>query len=148
MAKICTDMIELTLYCSNLNLHKASQLAHCFFRNHQHLCPGPEQDVVMTEDAKRDSRAALSKARSVPEWLLLRFPLPDEVMVHHTVHKDSTLPLFQGRLGGGEVFESKTLDVAIQLATISSFCLIERIISEDWNTAQQRKEFLQRELQP
>ena len=61
------------------------------------------------EETKRASRAALSKTRSVPDWLLAKYPLPSDVTVHHTVHKDSTLPLFQGRLSNGEVYEAKTL---------------------------------------
>ena len=64
--------------------------------------------MAIDEETRRASRAALSKTRSVPEWLLKKYPLPSDVQVHHTVHKDSTLPLFQGRLCNGEIYESKT----------------------------------------
>ena len=74
------------------------------------------------DETQRASRAAISKTRAVPEWLLRRFPLPENVHVHHTVHKDSTLPLFQGRLCGGEIYESKTLNLQHRLSCY--MCLV------------------------
>ena len=74
------------------------------------------------EETLRQSRAALSRTQSVPEWLLTKYPLPSDVQVHHTVHKDSTLPLFQGRLGNGEIYESKTFMQHLRHPFCSCMC--------------------------
>ena len=61
------------------------------------------------ENKKSSGRAMLSKAHSVPQWLMSKYVLPGNTIVHHTLHKDSTLPLFQGKLQGNELFEGKIL---------------------------------------
>ena len=58
----------------------------------------------------RDSRKCLSKAEAVPGWLLAKYEPPEWAQIHHTLHRDSTLPLFQGRLANNAVFEGKILD--------------------------------------
>ena len=74
--------------------------------------PGMQEAAKTTDDAetKRLSRAALSKTAAIPEYLTAKYVIPADTIVHHTVHKDSTLPLFQGKLCGGEVFEGKSLE--------------------------------------
>ena len=65
--------------------------------------------MVDAGESARQSRATLSKANSVPEWLLAKYALPPDTVVHHTVHKDATLPLFQGKLCGGQIYDGKSL---------------------------------------
>ena len=62
------------------------------------------------EETMRESRRFLSKSQAVPGWLLEKYPAPEWALIHHTVHKDSTLPLFQARLQNNETFEGKHLD--------------------------------------
>ncbi|CAE7775215.1 unnamed protein product [Symbiodinium sp. CCMP2456] len=62
------------------------------------------------EDADRVSRALLScSTASLPEKLLASMPVPAECAIHQTVHCDSTLPHFQGRLLNNRCFEGKSL---------------------------------------
>ena len=51
----------------------------------------------------------MSKVRDVPEWLVQKYPPPIWGTIHHTVHRDSSLPLFQAKLLGQEFFEGKIL---------------------------------------
>ena len=62
------------------------------------------------EDVLRDSRRFSSKTEAVPRWLLEKYKPPESAQVHHTMHRDSTLPLFQGKLANNAVFENKILD--------------------------------------
>ena len=65
--------------------------------------------AVNQEDMKRESRKCLSKTNQVPEWLLQKYAPPEWALIHHTVHKDNTLPLFQAKIQGGDIFEGKIL---------------------------------------
>ena len=63
------------------------------------------------EDEKktRASRSMLSATTTVPQRLLDKFKIPEGCTVSRTVHRDSTLPLFQGRLPLGKIYEGKIL---------------------------------------
>ena len=64
----------------------------------------------MNESQIRESRALLSSTPSLPIELLRRFPIPEGSAMHQTtIHCDSTLPHFQGRLLGGSFYEGKRL---------------------------------------
>ncbi|CAE7765448.1 unnamed protein product [Symbiodinium sp. CCMP2456] len=66
-----------------------------------------KQLARMTDSQVRESRAMLSSTASLPDELLRRFPVPEGSAMHQTVHCDSTLPHFQGRLLGGAFYEGK-----------------------------------------
>ena len=57
----------------------------------------------------RASRSMLSATTTVPERLLQMFEIPEGCSISRTVHRDSTLPLFQGRLPLGKLYEGKSL---------------------------------------
>ena len=59
--------------------------------------------------AARSSRSLLATTGTVPDYLLAKYEVPAGCYVTRTVHVDSTLPLFQGRLPPGRIYESKTL---------------------------------------
>ena len=73
-------------------------------------------------DEMRAARIALSKAQAIPEWLQSRWPWPADTMVTHTMHRDSYLPHFQGKLAKGEKFEGKPLSSDICLPLLRFFC--------------------------
>ena len=74
-----------------------------------------EETVAATEapsvhgvDSQRESRRLLSTATSIPRELSERWPVPSGFHLHHKVHKDASLPHFQGgRLGPSEKLDSK-----------------------------------------
>ena len=66
-------------------------------------------DTLDPENRKKTSRSMLSSTSTVPEKLLQRFRIPDQCSISRTVHRDSTLPLFQGRLPWGKFYEGKCL---------------------------------------
>ena len=73
------------------------------------------------EDANRASRAMLSNSTaSLPEKLVAEMPIPDGCAMHCTVHCDSTLPHFQGRLLHNQCFEGKWLGLHIILIILRS----------------------------
>ena len=77
------------------------------------------------EDVARQSRSLISSMVAVPEALLSRYPPPANTVIHHTVHKDSTLPHFQGRVLGGQVFEGKCLAKQYSIfKLVSEFCKV------------------------
>ncbi|CAE7411251.1 unnamed protein product [Symbiodinium necroappetens] len=57
----------------------------------------------------RASRALLSNACALPPELVSELPLPEGTAMHMVLHKDRTLPHFQGRLTSGEVWDGKPL---------------------------------------
>ena len=59
------------------------------------------------EMRKTSTRSMLSATSTVPERSLQRFKIPDQCSISRTVHRDSTLPLFQGRLPWGKFYEGK-----------------------------------------
>ena len=87
-------------------------------------------------ETARASRALISNTAAVPAALLERFALPANTVIHHTVHKDSTLPLFQGRVVGGQYFQGKYL--AKQCSVLNpapeiSNCIVETLDFEKHN---------------
>ena len=68
-----------------------------------------KEPAVMNESQIRESRALLSSTASLPSELLRRIPIPEGSAMHQTIHCDSTLPHFQGRLLGGSFYEGKRL---------------------------------------
>ena len=66
-------------------------------------------DSQQTEQIARHSRALLSKATTVPEWLTDRYKIPTDIVVTHVQHKSKLLPHFQARLPGDMKYEGKSL---------------------------------------
>ena len=62
------------------------------------------------EEIQRESRKHLSRTNAIPQWLLEKYAPPEWAHIHHTVHKDSTLPLFQAKLLNNETFAGKIPD--------------------------------------
>ena len=58
-----------------------------------------------TGQQNRASLALPSSTASLPEDLVQLMPIPDGAAMHQTIHCDSTLPHFQGRLLGNCFFE-------------------------------------------
>ena len=67
-------------------------------------------DEEKKEEERRESKRLLWKATVVPEWLLERYTIPDLCSITHTLHKDKSLPHFQGRLPSGRQYNGKTLE--------------------------------------
>ncbi|CAE6965504.1 unnamed protein product [Symbiodinium sp. CCMP2592] len=72
--------------------------------------PAEEETAEAKESRLRASRALLTKSSAVPEFLTSKFPIPAWGLIHHTISKDGSSPLFQAKLGGKEIFEGKSLD--------------------------------------
>ena len=68
--------------------------------------PAPADRPSGEEDR---SRKLLSSCTSLPSWLATMIPFPENVVLVHVVHKDSTLPHFQARLPGQETHNAKRL---------------------------------------
>ena len=64
-----------------------------------------------TEDRpkQRASRTMLSATTSVPQQLLDDFAIPPGCAISRTIHVDTCLPHFQGRLPAGKFHEGKNL---------------------------------------
>ena len=55
------------------------------------------------------SRQLLSSTATVPPWLQAEFPLGNDVILAHVLHKTTTnLPHFQARFNNGAKFDGKT----------------------------------------
>ena len=68
-----------------------------------------ESKPAPASSANRSSRSLLATTATVPDYLLQKYEIPIGCYVTRTVHVDSTLPLFQGRLPPGKIYESKPL---------------------------------------
>ena len=63
---------------------------------------GPPQSISNdVKDGCKASRRLLASAEAIPSSLSTRWTIPEGVMIYHTTHVDSTLPLFQARLQNG-----------------------------------------------
>ncbi|CAE7477642.1 unnamed protein product [Symbiodinium sp. CCMP2592] len=68
---------------------------------------GASRDERGAPPDARASRALLSNTCALPPELVEKLPLPDGTMMHMVIHKDRTLPHFQGKLCNGAIFEGK-----------------------------------------
>ncbi|CAE7426242.1 unnamed protein product [Symbiodinium sp. CCMP2456] len=69
--------------------------------------PAPDGAPAAASSASRESRALLSETTTIPAELLARFPLPSGCTMYRIIHRDSTLPHFQGKLLANASFEGK-----------------------------------------
>ncbi|CAE7578000.1 unnamed protein product [Symbiodinium microadriaticum] len=72
--------------------------------------PAEAETAEDRESRLRESRALMTKSSAVPDFLTSKYPSPAWGLIHHTISKDGSSPLFQAKLAGKAIFESKSLD--------------------------------------
>ena len=77
--------------------------------NQNHDGDTQAEEAVNAGDANRQSRRLLSETTTIPQYLKDRYPMPSEVQPLHVVHKTTTLPHYQVKLTGGQLYEGKLL---------------------------------------
>ena len=66
-----------------------------------------KQEELRKKEAR--SRKMLATSATTPEWLKEKFPVPNDVICSHVLHKTGTLPHFQMRFQNGQSFDGKSL---------------------------------------
>ena len=108
MDETCTSSHNSVGYhFSGLSINQLVNYISCFCDLNTQEAQNEVDNAAKKEASVRASRSLLSNTETVPAQLLERFPIPPGCVIHHTVHKDTTLPHFQGRVVGGLCFQGK-----------------------------------------
>ena len=84
-------------------------------------CMDTNMDKGAETEKPRASRTMLTSTSTVPQALLDEFPIPNGCAISRTIHVDSCLPHFQGRLPAGMFHDGKILNSIVTFVSCLTF---------------------------